>query len=273
MCGPHWKLVVDERGVTIAGNRFELTTTRPSGEAQSGVDDLMTEGLTSDQLESALSELEAITRRSYAQFCVMARALEILGERWGLMIVRNLLVAPKSEADLRLGLPRIPAEALAARLRELERTGVVWSVPGADDELVYQLTEYGQELDEIVVRLGRWGARLLGAARPDEVITAESMVTALRAAFRPEAAAGVTLGVDIPVGAEVVRVRVYGGLLDTSVDSESTGADLVIGPELPVMHLLSGEFGPDEAVATGSVRVAGDPALLDVFVRLFRLPG
>ncbi|HET9141401.1 helix-turn-helix domain-containing protein [Actinophytocola sp.] len=259
--------------MTIAGDRFQLTTTRPPAGAESGADDLLVDELTPAQLESALSELESMTRRTYGQFCVVGRALEILGERWALMIVRNLLVAPKSEAELRVGLPRIPAEALGARLRELERTAIVWSVPGPDNELVYQLTEYGQELDEIIVRLGRWGARSLGTARPDEVITTESLVSALRVAFQPDAAEGIAMRIDIQVGTEVVQVRVSGAMLHISVDSRSKGADLMLEPVLPVMHLLSGEFDPAEAVATGSVRVGGDPALLVSFTRIFRLPG
>ncbi|HEU5471761.1 MAG TPA: winged helix-turn-helix transcriptional regulator [Actinophytocola sp.] len=271
MCGPHWKLVVDQRGVTIAGNRFELTTRPDGAPTESGVDALV-DGVAPAQLESALSELEAMTRRTYGQFCVLARGLEIIGERWALMIVRDLLVSPRTEADLRRGLPRIPPGALTARLRELERTGVVWSVPGPDDLLVYQLTEYGQELEEIVVRIGRWGARSLGTARPDEVVTTDSLVTALRAAFRPDAATGVLVSFDIHADGGVVHARVAAGELHDSVGPQGNGADLTIEAGVLVLHLMSGELDPAEASTSDGLRITGDPALLELFTRLFRLP-
>src|SRR5262245_46098758 len=98
----------------------------------------------------------------------------MVGERWALLIVRDLLVGPKRFTDLRRGLPRIPTNVLAARLQELEASGVVQRrvLPRPASGVVYALTDYGSELEGIVLRLGRWGAQSLGERRPGEIVTA-----------------------------------------------------------------------------------------------------
>lgn len=126
--------------------------------------------------------------RTYGQFCGLARALEIVGERWALLIVRDLAVGPKRFTDLRQGLPKIPTNVLSTRLKELEQSDVVRRrvLPRPAAAVVYELTEYGRGLEDIVIRLGRWGARTLGEPRQDEIVTPDSMIMALRATFRPE---------------------------------------------------------------------------------------
>src|ERR671931_2934804 len=95
-------------------------------------------------------------RRAYGQYCGLARAVEVVGERWALLIVRDLLVGPKRFTDLRRGLPRIPTNVLAERLRELEDAGVVRRrvLPRPAGSVVYELTDYGSELEDVVMRLG-----------------------------------------------------------------------------------------------------------------------
>src|SRR5919201_6000091 len=124
-------------------------------------------------------------RRSYGQFCGLARAVEVVGERWALLIVRDLLVGPKRFTDLRRGLPRIPTNVLAERLRELEDAGVVQRrlLPRPAGSVVYDLTAYGRALDEVVMALGRWGALAMGEPRPDEIVTPDSLIIALRTTF------------------------------------------------------------------------------------------
>src|SRR4051794_16358232 len=105
-----------------------------------------------------------MTRRNYGQYCAVARALEVVGERWALLIVRDLLGGHRRYTDLRRGLPQIATNILSTRLRELEDAGVVRRrvLPRRPGSVVYELTEYGAELEDIVFRLGRWGTRLLG---------------------------------------------------------------------------------------------------------------
>jgi DNA-binding HxlR family transcriptional regulator len=211
--------------------------------------------------------------RSYGQFCGLARALELVGERWALLVVRDLLTGAKRFTDLRRGLPRIPTNILATRLRELEAAGIVRRrlAPGPRGPVVYELTGYGRELEEVVLRLGLWGARSLGQPGPDDVLTADALVVALRATFRPEAARGHSFGVELRVGDAVVHARVADGAVHAAA-GELPGADLVVrtGPQLRA--LLAGELEPAEALAAGSVQVSGDPALLTRFVELFHIP-
>src|SRR3954467_14429661 len=113
-----------------------------------------------------------MTTKIYGQYCGVARALELVGERWALLIVRDLLVGPKRYTDLRAGLPKIPTNVLATRLKELEQAGLVERriLPRPSGAIVYELTSYGAALEDVVLALGRWGARSLGELRPDEII-------------------------------------------------------------------------------------------------------
>ena len=166
MADTRWKLVVDQQGVTISNDRFHLTTEASSGNAVGSVDDVVFGVDGSGQMETIIAELEAMTKRTYGQFCGLSRALEVVGERWALFIVRDLMASPKSFSELRHGLPRISTDVLVARLREMEHAGVIQRLvpPGPQDPVRYELTEYGNELDEITLRLGRWGARQIGRA-------------------------------------------------------------------------------------------------------------
>src|SRR5437588_11310339 len=128
--------------------------------------------------------------RTYGQFCGLAHAMELVGERWALLVVRDLVLGPKRFGDLRRGLPRIPTNILSARLKELEAAGVVRRrlLPRPAAGVAYELTEYGRELEDVVLRLGLWGAKSLREPLPEDIVTTDSLVLALRATFRPEAA-------------------------------------------------------------------------------------
>jgi DNA-binding HxlR family transcriptional regulator len=127
--------------------------------------------------------------RSYGEACTVAHALDLIGERWALLVVRDLLLGPKRFTDLERGLPRINARILTQRLRELEAVGVVrrrrLSAPA--DTTVYELTEWGADLESVIEHLGRWGRRspLLDA---DANVGVDSVVLALRFRFDRDAA-------------------------------------------------------------------------------------
>ena len=126
--------------------------------------------------------------RSYGQYCGVAHALELVGERWALLIVRDLILGPKRFTDLRLGLPRIPTNVLTTRLKELEESGVIRrrALPRPTASVVYELTEYGLQLEDIVLRLGAWGVQSMGDPKPEDILTADGAVLALRTAVHPE---------------------------------------------------------------------------------------
>jgi DNA-binding HxlR family transcriptional regulator len=214
-----------------------------------------------------------ISKRTYGSYCGIARALEIVGERWALLVVRDLIQGPKRFTDLRRGLPRIPSNVLSARLKELEAAGVIRRrlLPRPSTGIVYELTEYGRELEDIVLRLGLWGASLLGEPRLDDSVNPDSMMLALRATFRPEAARDLRASYELRLGEIVLHARVDTGRLEVG-EGSLPDADLVVETDLTLRALMCGELSPREAVKTGKVRLTGRPDLLDRFVEIFRIP-
>ncbi len=213
-----------------------------------------------------------MTSRSYGQYCGLAYALDLVGERWALLIVRDLILGPRRFSDLSRGLPGIPSNVLTARLKGLEEQGIVHRrvLPRPDGSVVYELTEYGQELEEIVLRLGLWGARSLSDPREGEVPTPGGLLIALRAAFQPDAARKVEASYELHLGEATIHALVDDGLLEIG-EGPVAEPDLVIEAGPALRRLMAGEVTPEEAVADG-LGVEGDSAFLGRFTELFRLP-
>jgi len=213
-----------------------------------------------------------MVNRTYGQYCGLARALEIVGERWALLVVRDLLVGPRRFSDLRRGLPRIPTNILTTRLKELEQAGVVHRrvLPRPAGSIVYELTAHGRGLEPIVLALGRWGAGCLGEARADEIVTVDSLVMALRTTFQAHAAQGVHLGFELRFGDIVLHARVDGGTVMVG-EGPLPAPDLVITTGPALRALLAGELAPADALADGDVQICGEPELLTRFTELFRI--
>jgi DNA-binding HxlR family transcriptional regulator len=213
-----------------------------------------------------------VISRGYGQYCGFARAAEVLGERWALLIVRDLLVGPKRFTDLLRGLAGIPSNVLSARLKELEHADIVRRrvLPRPARAVVYELTEYGLELEPVVTAIGRWGAKALGDPRPDETITIDSMITALRTTFHAEAAAGVHAGFELRLGEIVLHARVDDGRVVVA-EGPLDGADLAIEAGPGIRALMAGELSPAGAIENGTVQLTGDPALLTRFAEIFRI--
>jgi DNA-binding HxlR family transcriptional regulator len=211
--------------------------------------------------------------RTYGQFCGLAHAMELVGERWALLVVRDLVLGPKRFSDLRRGLPRIPTNILSARLKELEAAGVVRRrlLPRPAAGVAYELAEYGRELEDVVLRLGLWGAKSLGEPLPADIVTTDSLTLALRATFRPEAARKLRAGYELRVGEIVVHARIDRGSLEAGA-GPLPEADLVIETGPAIRALLAGELGPAEAIESGGVRLNGDPDLLTRFLEVFQIP-
>ena len=131
------------------------------------------------------------TKRTYCEACAAAHALDLVGERWALLVVRELLLGPKRFTDLRAGLPGVSPNVLAQRLRELEEAAVVRrrKLPPPAASRVYELTEWGMELEPVIVSLGRWGAR--SPLRPQDAgMSVDSLILSFRAMFDARAADG-----------------------------------------------------------------------------------
>jgi DNA-binding HxlR family transcriptional regulator len=214
-----------------------------------------------------------MTGRTYGQFCGLARALELVGERWSLLVVRDLILGPKRFTDLRDGLPRIPVSILSSRLNELEENGVIRRrvLPKLDAAVVYELTEYGSELEHVLLQLGLWGARSLGEPEAGDVFGLDTAILSLYTTFRPEYAENIRVSFQINYGDFVVHAVIDDGHLRVT-EGELPDADLAIDIYGPVRGMLAGEVTAAQALESGLVHVNGDPGLLDRFVELFHIP-
>ena len=217
--------------------------------------------------------MASVASRRYGQYCGLARALELVGERWALLVVRDLLVGPRRFSDLRQGLPRIPTNVLSDRLKALEASGVVQRrvLPRPAASVVYELTAYGSQLEEVVMKLGLWGAQSLGEPRADEIMTTDSMIIALRSSFRSEAARGVRAAFELHLGEIVIHATVNDGSLQAG-EGASPNADAVIEAGPAIKNVMAGELEPRAALESGSIRVTGEAGMLDQFARLFQIP-
>jgi len=152
----------------------------------------------------------------------------------------------------------------------MEQAGVVRRrvLPRPDGSVIYELTEYGAELEAVVVHLGRWGAKSLGEPRREESVTADSLVMALRTIFHPEATRGMKVGYELRVGDTIIHARVHTKKVDVA-KGPLPSADLVIEAGPTIKSLLAHEVSPADAIKNGSVRVKGDPDLLKRFAEIF----
>jgi DNA-binding HxlR family transcriptional regulator len=199
--------------------------------------------------------------------------MDMVGERWALLVIRDLVVGPKRFSDLHRGLARIPTNILSARLRQLEQDGIVARrlLPRPSSAVVYELTDYGRDLEDIVMRLGVWGARSLTEPAADETVTTASLIMALRSMFHPEAARRLRAGYELRVGDVVIHARIDHGSLETG-EGPLAGADLVIEATPAIRALFAGGLSPHDAIESGAVRIQGAPELLTRFAEIFRIP-
>jgi DNA-binding HxlR family transcriptional regulator len=215
-----------------------------------------------------------MTTRTYGQYCGVARALELVGERWALLIVRDLILGPRRFTDLQRGLGKVPSNVLSSRLKELEESGVIErrALPRPSGAIVYELTEYGRELEPIVIELLQWGARSLGDPRPDDSFSVNSFLLGLRISFRPEAARDLDATYEIRMEGEPFHIRIVRGELELG-EGPAEDPDLTIETDLGLGALLRGEISAAEARRRGVVRARGKVRLLQPFADAFRLPG
>ena len=213
------------------------------------------------------------TMRTYCDACAAAHALDLVGERWALLVVRELLLGPKRFTDLRAGLPGVSPNVLAQRLRELERAGVVRrrKLPPPAASRVYELTEWGMELEPVIIRLGRWGAR--SPSRPrDAALGVDSLVLSFRTMFDPLAANGLTASYELRLGENRFRAEVADGRFEI-VRGSAERPDAIIETDAGTLAALVYE-GRElaEAVRSGDVKIEGDESAVARFLTLFPLP-
>lgn len=215
------------------------------------------------------------TKRSYGDACRFAYALDLVGERWALLVVRELLLGPKRFTDLRGGLPNASPNILSERLRELERAGVLHrrKLPPPASAWVYELTEWGEELEPIVTRLGAWGARSPVPPEHRE-IGPDSIVLALRSLFDPKAAGELEASYELRLGDDDrFHVEVADG--EVELGRGPTSAPVVtieIDEPATLAAMLTGQLSLEEALASGAARIEGPKKEGRRFFKLFPMP-
>jgi DNA-binding HxlR family transcriptional regulator len=214
------------------------------------------------------------TKRSYGEACRFAYALDVVGERWALLVVRELLLGPKRFTDLRAGLPHASSNILSERLRDLEHGGVIQrrKLPPPAASTVYELTEWGRELEPIVTKLGAWGAR--SPIPPDsQEIGPDSVILALRSLFDAEAAGELTATYGLRIGENRFWVEVSAGEFELGRGPATDPAAAIAISDAPTFAaILAGQLPLEQALATGAIAIDGSKQAAKRFLRLFPMP-
>lgn len=205
--------------------------------------------------------------RRYDQFCALARSLDVVGERWTLLLVRELLLGPKRFTDLLRALPGIGRNLLAARLRELEDAGVLEH--GGQS---YRLTERGRGLEEPVLALTRWQLAAMAPPAPGDERRAGWYALAMWAAFRPDRAPGDDEAYEFRLDGEPFHLEVEGGLARARHGSHPAPAAVLTSDVDTFLLIAIGALMPGEAEAEGRAQVEGSRAALRRGLRAFALP-
>ena len=214
-------------------------------------------------------------KRSYNQYCALARALDVVGERWTLLMIREFMIGPRRFSELLENLPGMGTNLLASRLKELEASGLItqFRVEGDRRGKVYQLAERGRELEPVIRGLIQWGVKILGAPKEDELSRGEWDLVAIRMLFRPEGAEGLNgyfvLSADeLELVFRVAEQRI--SLLNVLPAGEK--ACQIAGSGALLRALLLGEANSEEALDSGQVRVQGSRRQARRFLACFRDP-
>jgi len=215
-----------------------------------------------------------MTKRGYNQYCAAARALDLLGERWTLLLIRELLTGPKRYTDLLHGLPGIGTNLLADRLKELESAGVIQrsELPPPAASTVYGLTKKGRELEDVIVPLARWGLPLLGRRARKQAWQPEWSILAMKATFRPERAAGINEQYEFEVDGEVFFAHVNHGTVSTGRGPAKDPAFTLRAGADTFLAVADGSLSPGDAIETGRYEIDGDAAAFERCMDIFSLP-
>jgi DNA-binding HxlR family transcriptional regulator len=218
-------------------------------------------------------KLQNITKRRYEDACGAAHALDLVGERWALLVIRELMLGPKRFSDLKADLPGISANVLTQRLEGLEAVGVLGrrKLPPPASAQVYELTPWGYEAEPIFETLGRWAARS-PEHDPTLPLSAVSLMLSFRTMFDPARARGLTMRAGFELGEESFVVRISKRGVEAERGATEPG-DLVFAGSAPtVAAAVYGGIPIASLEAQGALQLRGDRAAAERFVTLFPLP-
>jgi DNA-binding HxlR family transcriptional regulator len=214
-------------------------------------------------------ELEKVTKRRYDDACGAAHALDLVGERWALLVIRELMLGPKRFGDLRADLPGISANVLTQRLESLEAAGVLVrrKLPPPASAQVYELTPWGYEAEPIFQVLGRWAARSPGHD-PTLPLSAVSLFLSFRTMFDPSRAEGLSARIGFRIGAETFVVVIGNGEVEVGRGEIGTADAIISGAPPAIAAAVYGGVPLDQL----GLEISGDRALAERFTTLFVLP-
>ena len=196
--------------------------------------------------------------RTYQQYCPVARALEIVGERWTLLVARELLLGPRRFTDLMDGLPGISATVLASRLKDLEQAGLVSkrTLPPPAASTVYELTDRALGLARVLAAMADWGMSMLGRPRKGDGVRGEWIVLAMAVTTPAPDVRDTTF--ELHVDGEVLHVDVRDGRLQPRQGAAPDPAAIITVNATTLADLALGRLGLDDAVAEERVTLVGD---------------
>ncbi|MRX33091.1 helix-turn-helix domain-containing protein [Aminobacter sp. MDW-2] len=211
--------------------------------------------------------------RSYDDGCATAHALDLIGERWALLVVRELLFGPKRFTDLRTDLRTISPNVLTQRLEALEATGIVRrrKLPPPAASWIYELTEWGSELEDTIVTLGKWAARspFLEQGLP---ISRAGLLLAMRAMYRPQDDGGFCISLDMPDGTAVVSGTAEGFDIQFGDEALKSAQAMFSGTSSVLDSILFGGVSVEAALKAGDARITGDMSAMAKLLRAFPMP-
>jgi DNA-binding HxlR family transcriptional regulator/putative sterol carrier protein len=210
--------------------------------------------------------------RGYRQFCPAARALDIVGERWTLLVIRELLFGPKRYTDLQEGLPGIGPNVLAERLRSLTAAGLIQQrrLPPPAASTVYELTELGAGLRPVLLNLFQWGLQLLDSPCADDAVKASYWIPAIEAAAHPERVPkGTEDTYEFRVGDEVFTVLVTTGAVNVRQGAAESPNLIVCTDATTFVNLGRGITTAAEAAQAGALTFQGDLAAAERCAAVF----
>jgi DNA-binding HxlR family transcriptional regulator len=224
-------------------------------------------------VNAKITDPDGPSLRRYGQYCPVARSLDVLGERWTLLIVRNLLMGPQRYTDLREGLPGIATDLLTARLRTLEEAGYVQrrKLPRPAPATVYELTDSGRQIGRVVIELARLGIERLGPPTADENIRPSAVVLSFRASFHPDADDSDAI-YQLELDGEPFTVTIRDQRITTARGHAELPRCTITTGARTLAQLLSGVSDPETAITTGELRLTGDRTELNRFLATFAYP-
>lgn len=233
-----------------------------------------------DELQKATVKLQKETQaperhgKWYADACGTAFAMELVGERWSMLIIRELMLGGRRFSDLRASLPGISAKVLTERLAGLERAGVLVraKLPPPAAVQVYELTEWGYLAEPSIQELGRWAARSPDH-NPQLPLSPVSLMLSMRTMLAPEAARGVEAKLGFDIGGETFVAHLHDGELPIRRGDPAEGEAVIrAAVPLPLLRVIYGKQPLDAVEAEGQLAVEGDRDAARRYCSVFSLP-